>query len=114
MRVNLIKELTIMNYARKHAESKSSCIDFINKIKAADWEVPEHMKETFTTVDTLGKGSERAVFDIGGNNHRFICKYRFGRTSVQLYVQWLGTHAEYSALCKKSEQYTAVNHTDYL
>lgn len=103
-----------MNYARKHAESKSSCIDFIIKIKAADWEAPEHMKGTFAKVDTLGKGSERVVFDIGGNNHRFICKYRFGRSSVRLYVLWLGTHAQYTALCKKGEQYDAVNHADYL
>jgi len=113
MKVNLIKQQTIFAYARKHAESGVSCEDFINKVKSANWEIPEDMKETFGSVDVLGKGSQRIVFNIGGNNHRIICKFRFGRTSVRLYVLWLGTHAEYSALCKKGEQYTAWNHTDY-
>jgi len=33
MKVNLIKEQTIRNYALKHAESRKSCEDFINKIQ---------------------------------------------------------------------------------
>lgn len=114
MRVNLIKAITVRNYARKHAGAKASCEDFISRIKAADWEKPEDMKETFASVDFLGGGSYRAVFNIGGNNHRIICKYRFGNQSVRLYVLWLGTHAEYTTLCHKGEQYTADNHENYI
>lgn len=114
MRVNLIKEQTVLNYARQHAEAMSSCEEFISRIKSADWETPEEIKQTFGSADVLGKGSYRAVFNIGGNNHRFICKYRFGRNSVRLYVLWLGTHAEYSTLCNKGEQYTADNHEKYI
>ncbi|MFA5670457.1 MAG: type II toxin-antitoxin system HigB family toxin [Balneolaceae bacterium] len=113
MRINLNKQQTIQNYAHKHAESKASFEDFINKIKAADWDIPEDMKATFGSVDALGKGSERVVFNIGGNNHRLICKYKFRETYAALYVCWLGIHAEYTALCKKNEQYTAENHKDF-
>ena len=46
MRVNLIKQQIVMNYAYKHAESLSSCKRFIHTIKAADWDKPEDMKKT--------------------------------------------------------------------
>lgn len=114
MKVSLVKAQTVLNYAKKHAESKASCEDFISRIKAADWERPDDMKKTFGSVDVLGDGSYRAVFNIGGNNHRIICKYRFGNNSVRLYVLWLGTHAEYTTLCNKGEQYTADNHEKYI
>lgn len=80
MRVNLIKQQIVMNYAHKHAESLSSCKRFIHTIKAADWDKPEDMKKTFgsNNVDHL-KGTQKIVINIGGNNHRFICKYRFGK-----------------------------------
>lgn len=113
MKVNLIKQQTVLKYAQKHAEARTSCERFICSIGAADWEKPEDIKETFGSVDILGQSSQKAVFDIGGNNHRFICKYRFGKTSVQLFIHWLGTHAEYDELCAKGKQYTAQNFKDY-
>lgn len=114
MKVSLVKEQTVRNYEKKHAGARASCVDFISRIKTADWEKPNDIKATFGSVDLLGKGTYRTVFDIGGNNHRFICKYRFGKRSVRLYVLWLGTHAEYTALCDKEQQYTADNHEKYI
>jgi mRNA interferase HigB len=35
-----------------------------------------------------------------------ICKYQFGLTNVHLYIKWIGTHAEYTALCSNLEQFT--------
>lgn len=74
MKVSLVKEQTVLNYAKKHADSKASCVDFIGKIKSADWDIPEDIKKTFGSADNLGDGSSRVVFNIGGNNHRIICK----------------------------------------
>lgn len=65
MNVSLVKEQTVRNYAIKHAGARASCEDFISRIKAADWEKPDDMKATFGSVDILGKGTYRAVFDIG-------------------------------------------------
>ena len=113
MKVSLVKQPTILRYARKHAEAKNSCLDWIYKVKKADWDMPDDMKHTFGSVDILGQGSQRAVFNIGGNNHRLICKYRFGENVVRLFVQWIGTHAEYTELCDKGEQYTAETFKNY-
>ncbi len=35
-----------------------------------------------------------------------IAKYWFGVSKVHLYIKWIGTHAEYTMLCKKMQQYT--------
>jgi mRNA interferase HigB len=35
-----------------------------------------------------------------------ICKYAFGDKQVHLFVCWIGTHAEYDALCNEEKQYT--------
>jgi mRNA interferase HigB len=52
----------------------------------------------------LGNGSKKVVFDIGGNNFRMICSYSIGRKEFHLFVNWIGTHAEYDKLCKNNEQ----------
>ena len=56
-------------------------------------------------VDILGSGSNRVVFNIGGNNYRMICRYQFGISKVHLFVKWIGTHAEYTKLCNDGKQY---------
>lgn len=109
MKVHLIKKQTLEEFTQHHPRSKASLVDWVDKIKFADWENPNDMNETFNTVDFLGKSSNRVIFDIGGNNFRMICKYVFGVKQVHLFVCWLGTHAEYDKLCKQGEQYT-INH----
>ena len=105
MRINLIKKQTLINYVLKNASGKSSFQDWLSKIKTADWEKPGDIKNTFNTADLLGRSSHRVVFDIGGNNYRMICKYAFGENEVHLFVCWIGTHAQYNALCARNEQY---------
>jgi mRNA interferase HigB len=106
MKVHLIKKQTLEEFTLHHPRSKASLVEWVDKIKFADWENPNDMKETFNTVDYLGKSSSRIIFDIGGNNFRMICKYVFGAKQVHLFVCWIGTHAEYDKLCKQGEQYT--------
>jgi mRNA interferase HigB len=106
MRVHLIKRQTIENFAYFHSNSHSSFEDWLQKVKEADWMKPMDIKKTFATADLLGNGSERVVFDIGGNNYRMFCKYHFGITNVRLFVRWIGTHADYDKLCKSKGQYT--------
>ena len=110
MKVHLIRKETIEGYARHNARSRPSFQDWLSKLKYADWDAPEAIQSTFNSADLLGNGSDRVVFDIGGNNYRMICKYWFGASRVHLYVKWIGTHAEYNGLCKKNRQYTIVEY----
>ena len=106
MRVHLIKKQTIEDFIADHAASKSSFENWVTVVKYADWDIPEDIQQTFGSADLLGNGSDRVVFNIGGNNYRMNCKYHFGITRVRLFVFWIGTHAEYDELCDRGEQYT--------
>lgn len=106
MKVRLIKRKSIEDFALQNARSRSSFRIWLALLKRADWNEPGNIADTFGSADLLGKGSNRVVFDIAGNNYRMICKYHFGITRLHLYIKWIGTHAEYTELCDNNEQYT--------
>jgi mRNA interferase HigB len=106
MRVRLVKRQTIEDYTVQYANSRVPFQKWLEKIKYADWNVPDDISGTFGTADILGNGCDRVVFDIGGNNYRMICGYYFSSKRVHLFICWIGTHAEYTELCNKNEQYT--------
>lgn len=106
MKVHLIKKQSIEDYIVSHAAGKSSFGDWLEKLKQADWEKANDIKSTFNSADLLGKGCNKVVFNIGGNNYRVICKHAFGDKQVHLFICWIGTHAAYTKLCENNEQYT--------
>jgi len=105
MRVHLIKKQSVEDYILKSAINKPSFEIWFSLLKRADWNLPSDMIMTFNSADILGKGSDRVVFNIGGNNIRLICKYHFGNTKVHLFVKWVGSHAQYTKLCNEKKQY---------
>ncbi|MGZ8543657.1 MAG: type II toxin-antitoxin system HigB family toxin [Flavisolibacter sp.] len=106
MKVHLIKRQTIEDFVKANVQSRSSFGDWLEKINHVDWRLPADMQATFGSADLLGNGSNRVVFDIGGNNYRMICKYVIGEKQVHLFVCWIGTHAAYDKLCNRNKQYT--------
>ncbi len=105
MKVHLIKKQSIEDYILKNARSKVSFEIWLSILNRADWNEPNEILSTYNSADILGKGSERVVFNIGGNNYRLICKYHFGKMKVHLFVKWIGTHAEYTKLCNAEKQF---------
>jgi mRNA interferase HigB len=105
MKVHLISKQTLEDFIIKNARSRASLGIWCSIIKLADWNEPNDIMMTFGNADLLGNGSERIVFNVGGNNFRLICKYHFGETKIHLFIKWIGTHAEYSKLCKEGKQY---------
>ncbi len=106
MKVHLIKKQTIEEFARENAQSRASFRLWITELGAANWNSPEDIMISFSSADLLGNGSDRVVFDIGGNKYRMICHYLFGEKKVHLFICWVGTHAKYTALCNQKKQYT--------
>lgn len=105
MKVHLIRKETIEEFGRKNAQSRGVLGEWLSKFKFADWNNPADIQDTFRSADLLGKGSNRVVFDIGGNKYRMICKYAFGDRQIHPFICWMGTHAEYTRLCDDNEQY---------
>jgi mRNA interferase HigB len=106
MKVHLDKKQTIEDYIRDNSTSRISFRLWQFALSGVDWNTPQDILKTFGATDLLGKGCDRAVFDIGGNNYRMICHYVFGEKQVHLFICWIGTHAEYTKLCKRKKQYT--------
>jgi len=105
MKVHLIKVLSIERFVLANVQSKKSFETWLSIVKRADWSNPQDIVRTFSSADILGKGSNRVVFNIGGNKYRIICQYYFGKQKVHLFVKWIGTHASYSKICNSGEQY---------
>ena len=70
-----------------------------------DWNEPNNIISTFNSADILGKGSDRIIFNIGGNNYKLVCRYHFENMKVHLFVKWIGTHAEYTKLCNEGKPF---------
>ncbi len=104
MKVHLIKKQSIENYALRNAKSRESFEKWLSIIKRADWEGPQDIISTLNSADIIGNGSNRVIFNIGGNNFRLICKYHFGNTMVHLFIKWIGTHSQYTTLCNDGKQ----------
>lgn len=106
MKIRLVKKKTIAKYQIENSNSRSSFDQWIDKLRNANWKTTNEIKQTYGSADLLGKGSNRVVFNIGGNNYRMICKFHFGRIYVHLFINWIGTHAEYNKICNDELQYT--------
>jgi mRNA interferase HigB len=106
MRIHLIKRQTIEDFVFNHPSAKSSFVNWLTKVYYSDWYSPEDIRHTFKSADLLGNGTNRVVFNIGGNNYRMICKYHNGSARVHLFICWLGTHSEYMEICHLGKQYS--------
>jgi len=110
MRVRLLTKNTIERFIVRNIGCRSPFESWQKSIKDADWDTPHDIKATFNSADMLGKGSKRVVFNIGGNNYRMICQYHFGKQKVSMFINWIGTHSEYTKLCKTGEQFKIDNY----
>jgi len=106
MKVRLIKRQTIVDFVKTNNQAKEGFDSWIFKLKYADWNKLNDIKNTFNSADLLGNGTTRVIFNIGGNKYRIICSCLVGRKNFHLFVNWIGTHAEYDKLCDRNLQYT--------
>jgi mRNA interferase HigB len=109
VKVRLIKKKSVVDFLESHPNGRAAFMYWLYAIKAADWIVPADILDTFASAHLLGKGSDRVVFDIGGNKHRVICQYFFGTARVHLYIKWIGHHKDYTMVCKANKQFTIRN-----
>jgi mRNA interferase HigB len=110
MKVHLIKPATIEAFTKESSLNKGPFNSWVQIIKYADWNKPQDIVTTFNSAGILGKGSNRVAFNIAGNKYRLICKYLVGQNKVHLFIKWIGTHAEYTSLCKNGKQITVENY----
>ena len=113
MKVKLYRKETIVEFKDDHSNGKRHFENFLALLEYSDWKTPLDITSTIRS-NLLGNGSNRVVFDLGGNGtnaFRIICKYRFRpfKKRVYLYVVWIGTHEKYNAL-SSSDKLTVWNY----
>jgi len=106
VKIHLIKERAIFEYIESRPEANAGFRNWLRILNVSIWKEPNDIVKSFVYADILGNGTNRAIFNIGGNKFRCICTYSFGRKFVHLFINWIGTHVEYDKLCAKNLQFT--------
>jgi mRNA interferase HigB len=92
--VRVIAKRTLREFWAKHPDAQGSLAAWYRDAEAATWREPADIKARVASVSFVG--SDRVVFNIGGNKYRLVARvvYAFGL----VYVRFVGTHAAYDAI----------------
>ena len=74
-------------FVKKHADSRVSFSEWVEKVEAAEWTNLVDVKSTFNSADYV-RGL--VVFNVGGNSYRVVAEVVYKDKCVRV-----GTHAEY-------------------
>lgn len=89
MKIIYLKKL--IDFSKKHADSKKSLSVFKSIVEREDWNAPIEIIQSFPTAKILN--GKRARFKIVGNKYRIIVEVDFVDKTVE--IRFIGTHAEY-------------------
>lgn len=99
MKVNLVKWVNVLETVKNDKEMLNAFVKFYEKLKHITWDKPNDILHTFNSADIIKcEFSNRVVFNIGGNRYRLITGYYFGKTLINLYVKFVGTHNQYDKI----------------
>lgn len=87
----IISKAAINEFSIIHPDAVDPLLYWYYNSKLAEWSKFSDVKESFNTVDYIGK--DLYVFDIGGNKYRLIARIIFRVRTV--YIRFIGTHKEY-------------------
>jgi mRNA interferase HigB len=77
---------------KRHADARGPLQAWHNETLNAVWRTPEDVKSRFPSVSFTSRGN--TIFNIKGNKYRLAATIAY-KTGI-VYVEWFGTHAEYS------------------
>jgi mRNA interferase HigB len=84
------------NNVRRHAMARKALDVFASTVERSAWRSPQDVKKAFRTASIIGRGSDRVVFNIKGNDIRLVVRIDYSRQIVD--ARWFGTHAEYDRI----------------
>lgn len=88
--MRVIAKRPLVKFWNLHPEAEKPLRNWLTICKTTDFENFAQLKQTFRTVDKVGKF---VVFDIGGNKFRLIVVVHFNRKRI--YVRAVLSHEEY-------------------
>lgn len=79
-----------------HADAEAPLRLWYRIAVRADWGGFADVRRDFSSADLV---RDRLIFNVGGSKYRLIVRADFAQRD--LYVRWIGTHAEYDRLTQK-------------
>ncbi len=89
MAMHVISRSALRAFWEIHPEAEQPLRDWYS-VKNATWATPNDMRETFNSVDLVGRCS---VFNVGGNRYRIVAAVHFN--SRRVYIRHVLSHREY-------------------
>lgn len=103
--MRIIARKTITSFYTIYATSQASLQAFYKEVEAATWDKPSDVIQDYPTADVIT--GKRFVFNIKGNSYRLVADIEF--KIKQVYIVWIGTHAEYDKIDVKTIRYVKSN-----
>ena len=92
--VHVIKRPTLIGFYKKHNDAQGPLEAWWQEAKHAKWSCPADIKRLYPSSSLLG--SNRVVFNIGGNKYRLVVKINYPTQTV--FIRFIGTHKEYEKI----------------
>jgi len=93
----LIGKGLLVDFKRKHSDSRERLEEWISDVEESRWNGPEDVKSRYSSASFLKRNV--VIFNIGGNKYRIIVVVEYQGGVVK--VKWVGTHAEYDKINKR-------------
>lgn len=90
----IISKRTLRDFWQVHPETEGPLKSWFEIVSDASWRTSSDVMTTLPKARTIG--DSRVVFEIMGGNYRLICYVYYPHH--QVYVKWIGTHAEYDRI----------------
>lgn len=79
---------------RRYADARGPLEAWHDEACAASWKIPQDIRNLYASASFVG--SNRAVFNIGGNKYRLVVEVQYQAGIV--WVKFVGTHAQYDKI----------------
>ncbi|GHB62813.1 type II toxin-antitoxin system HigB family toxin [Persicitalea jodogahamensis] len=90
----VISKTILVEFCQQHSSASSALNDWYKRVKLADWNDLNAVKQTFNSTDYVG--NDRFVFNVRGNRYRIVAMIFFDKRTV--FIRFVGTHAEYNKI----------------
>jgi mRNA interferase HigB len=81
-----------------HPDTEGPWRAWFSEATRAHWQSPQEIRERYAHASFVG--TDRVIFNIGGNKYRLIVVVRYRTETV--FVRFVGTHADYDRIDARS------------
>jgi mRNA interferase HigB len=92
--MHVISRKTLRKFWVLHPDSEQALKSWHHEAQAAEWKTNAELKSRYCNASVIN--AKRVVFNIRGNNYRFIVEIHYGSQTV--FIRFIGTHSEYDKI----------------